>query len=225
MWYSAQYEAHLKGTSVLRVPSLDAQAQNGMSQTPDEYVLNHQLVFSPHYRGFVHTPASGWYHYQSKLRIRKASNQSNLAQQVPVDTDTPVFVAGGGIVIQETPATTRYQEYNVHIFNGANGQVDWYEVDSLSMASAKTSSESEAAPTRWRFKAQATSGGFRITTLAKNVQASSTKRFAYHIHGLDRRPDSITANGKNIVYIYLPETQSVIFKLSAGEHHLLVDYP
>lgn len=225
LWYSAQYQARLEGKSALVMPTMAPQAQGQGSASIEEYILNGQLVFSPNYQGIVSTPASGWYHFQSKARLRKASKSTSLAQQIPVGSDRPVFVASGAVVIQESPSTARYQEYNVHVFNGASGQYDWYEVDSLSIAPANASGVVDPAPARWRFNTQAVSGGFRITTKVEHVQASTAKRFAYHIHGLDRRPDSITANGKNIVYIYLPETQSVIFKLSAGEHHLLVYYP
>lgn len=225
MWYSAQYEALLEGTIALAGPSTSSLEQNATDDIPLEYVLHKDLVFSPNYRGIVFTPGSGWYHFQSKTRLKKATSRSNLSQQVPVGLETPVFVAGGAVLIQESPSTARYHEYNVHIFNGARGERDWYEVDSLSIASSGRNLASDNPPKKWHFETLAVPGGYQITTHPQSQHSGTAKRFAYHIHGLDRRPDSITANGKNIVYIYLPETQSVIFKLSAGEHILLVRYP
>jgi len=225
MWYSAQYEALKKGTSVFADVSTGSIEQTETSDKPLEFILNKDLVFSPNYRGRVGKPESGWFHFQSKVRIKKASQQSTLTPQLPMGSEAPVFVAAGAVIVQESPETPRYHEYNVHVFNGPSGELRWYEVDSLSISSTTGITDTDLVPTQWHFQTLAVPGGFQLTTRPTNLHSAHARRFAYHIHGLDRRPDAITANGKNIVYIYLPETQSVIFKVSAGEHLLMVRYP
>ena len=171
-------------------------------------------------------PKGLWYHYVSKrpiadpVHIHPSTNlKTSLLNAYP---NMALYVRAGSVIptreISNGQIGNESKELSLHIFAGASATSYLYEDDGSSLQHQNNSRVHQ-------FKTENHSRGFRIVANSVGDFASATPRFSYLIHGLSRKPDRITVNGRNIVYFYEPSTNTIIFKISAGETDIQIFFP
>lgn len=171
-------------------------------------------------------PKGVWYQYFTKFPVAKniqmvASKKDGSILEPHYHTMALFARAGSVIPTREMSDYFRANKSNeivLNVFAGGSATSYLYEDDDSYELDQNSSRMLE-------FKTENHSKGFRIRATKVGDFNQSTARFSYLIHGLVRKPDRITVNGRNIVYFYEPTTNTIIFKISAGETDIHIFFP
>jgi len=171
-------------------------------------------------------PKGIWYHYFTKRQVL-SNTLTQLPNLIPTANQTAyqsmaLFVRAGSVIptreISDYLNSKEPKELSLNVFAGASATSYLYEDDGSYITDGKTSRVLQ-------FKTENHSRGFRITASQIGELTSAIPRFSYLIHGLPKKPDRITVNGRNIVYFYEPTTNTIIFKISAGVTDIQIFFP
>jgi alpha-glucosidase len=171
-------------------------------------------------------PKGIWYHYFTKRQVL-SNTLTQLPNLIPTANQTAyqsmaLFVRAGSVIptkeISDYLNSKESKELSLNVFAGASATSYLYEDDGSYSTDSKTSRVLQ-------FKTENHSKGFRITATQTGEYPSAVSRFSYLIHGLPKKPDRITVNGRNIVYFYEPTTNTIIFKISAGVTDIQIFFP
>lgn len=235
--YTAWWQHARTGAPVVRPMVWNWPGLTEVVQIEDQFMLGDHVLVAPVLKPelrerSVYLPEGLWYKYHSREKVRGGTRIVESAPNVgslPSGSDEtsilramPMYARAGAIVAErdamEHVAQKAVREMQLQVFAGGNQTSYLYEDDGESHANERG---------RYRaltFMTEAYSGGFRIKVTSEGQFDEAAIRFSYLIHGLDRKPDRITVNGRNIVYFYEPRTNTIVFKISAGPTDIHVIY-
>jgi alpha-glucosidase len=171
-------------------------------------------------------PKGMWYHYFTKKQLTSSTRTQIAGQTTTLHQNDyksmALFARAGAVIPTREISDYLYgresKELSINVFAGASETSYLYEDDGSSIINQNSSRILQ-------FKTENHSRGFRITAKKTGDFNTANARFSYLIHGLPKKPDRITVNGRNIVYFYEPTTNTIIFKISAGETDIQIFYP
>jgi alpha-glucosidase len=235
--YTAWWQHTRTGAPVVRPLIWNWPNLTDVVQIEDQFMLGDHVMVAPVLKAgtnerSVYLPEGLWYKYHSREKINGGQRVVESAPSVgslPASGDDlmrlramPMYARAGAIVAEreamEFIGQKPVKELQLQVFAGGNLTSYLYEDDGESFAYERG---------RYRaltFVTEAYRGGFRIKATTEGQYDDASVRFSYLIHGLDRKPDRITVNGRNIVYFYESRTNTIVFKISAGPTDIHVIY-
>jgi len=235
--YTAYWQHTKTGSPVIRPLLWNWPTDHNVLQIDDQFMLGDHVMVAPVLKQgvnerSVYLPEGLWYKFHSREKIQggrriieSAPSQptfSSSTDDSPALRSMPMYARAGAIVAEQEymdyAGQKPVKEMLLQIFAGGNQTSYLYEDDG---------SSTDYRQSQFRaltFTTEAYPGGFKIKATQEGNYADAAIRFSYMIHGLDRKPDRITVNGRNIVYFYEPRTNTIVFKISAGATDIHVVY-
>lgn len=235
--YTAWWQHTRTGAPIIRPMIWNWPAISGVVQIDDQFMLGDHVMIAPVLspgvsERSVYLPEGLWYKYHTREKITGGLRYVEMAptpESLPSAGDEtlllrsmPMYARAGAVVAEREPmehvGQKPIKELQLQVFAGGNQTSYLYEDDGESFAYERGSYRALT------FVTEAYRGGFRIRVTSEGQYDEAAARFSYLIHGLDRKPDRITVNGRNIVYFYEPRTNTIVFKISAGPTDINIIY-
>lgn len=235
--YTAWWQHTRTGAPILRPLVWNWPNLTDVVQIEDQFMLGDHVMVAPVLKPgvserSVYLPEGLWYKYHTREKvmggIRLVESAPSIGSLPTTIEETmllrsmPMYARAGAVVAEreamEFVGQKPIRELQLQVFAGGNQTSYLYEDDGSTYAHERG---------RYRaltFMTEAYRGGFRIRVTSEGQYDDASIRFSYLIHGLDRKPDRITVNGRNIVYFYEPRTNTIVFKISAGPTDIQVIY-
>jgi alpha-glucosidase len=235
--YTAWWQHSRTGAPIVRPLFWNWPNLTEVVQIEDQFMLGDHVMVAPVLKPgvserSVYLPEGLWYRYHTREKVMGGQRMVEAAPNVgslPTSADEttmlrsmPMYARAGAIVAEresmEYVGQKPVKELQLQVFAGGNQTSYLYEDDGETYAHERG---------RYRaltFVTEANKAGFRIRVTTEGQYDEASMRFSYLIHGLDRKPDRITVNGRNIVYFYEPRTNTIVFKISAGPTEIQVIY-
>jgi alpha-glucosidase len=235
--YTAWWQHTRTGAPIIRPMIWNWPNVSDVLQLEDQFIIGDHLMVAPVLKPgvnerSVYLPEGLWYRYHTREKVTGGQRIVEPAPNVgslPASSDDtmllrsmPMFARAGAVIVEreamEFVNQKPVKELQLQVFAGGNLTSYLYEDDGTSYAHERGKYRALT------FVTEANKAGFRIRVTSEGQYDDASIRFSYLIHGLDRKPDRITVNGRNIVYFYEPRTNTIVFKISAGPTELHIIY-
>jgi alpha-glucosidase len=235
--YTAWWQHTRTGAPIIRPLVWNWSNSTDLLQIEDQFILGDHIMVAPVLKPgiserSVYLPEGLWYKYHSREKVTGGQRIVELAPIIgtlPASSDEttmlqsmPMYARAGAVIAEreamEYVSQKAVKELQLQVFAGGNLTSYLYEDDGITYAHERG---------KYRvltFVTEANRTGFKIRVTSEGEYVDAAMRFSYLIHGLDRKPDRITVNGRNIVYFYEPRTNTIVFKISAGPTEIQVVY-
>jgi alpha-glucosidase len=235
--YTAWWQHTRTGAPIIRPLVWNWPNLTDVVQIEDQFMLGDHVMVAPILKPgvnerSVYLPEGLWYKYHTREKVmggRRLVESAPNVGSLPASGDEtmllrsmPMYARAGAVVAErdamEFVGQKPVRELQLQVFAGGNLTSYLYEDDGDTYANERG---------RYRvltFITEAYRAGFRISVTSEGQYDDASVRFSYLIHGLDRKPDRITVNGRNIVYFYEPRTNTIVFKISAGPTDINIIY-
>ncbi len=235
--YSAWWQHTRTGAPIIRPMVWNWPNVSDVVQIEDQFMIGDHILVAPVLNvgvneRSVYLPEGLWYKYHTREKInggrRFVESAPSLGSLPSASDETlllrsmPMYARAGAVVAEreqmEHVAQKPVKEMQLQVFAGGNQTSYLYEDDGETYANERGNYRALT------FVTEAYRGGFRIRVTSEGQYDEAAVRFSYLIHGLERKPDRITVNGRNIVYFYEPRTNTIVFKISAGPTDINIIY-